>query len=132
AATGTPGEAPPSRPGRPARPRWPTARSFPDTAGGRQRGGPCAGGPGHWRPAVERTPTMRWHAVTQRWLRGVRGWWPDRNPLRRRCDRAEAAIVTMLVAVFVAGAPLLGLAAGGQAGTAGPAPPPPHPARGRR
>jgi hypothetical protein len=63
---------------------------------------------------------MRWHAVTQRWLRGVRGWWPDRNPLRRRCDRAEAAIVTMLVAVFVAGAPLLGLAAGGQARHGGP------------
>src|SRR5215469_311228 len=63
-------------------------------------------------PAVERTPTMRWQAVAWRWLGGVRGWWPDRNPLRRRCDRAEAALVTVLVAVFLAGAPLLALAAG--------------------
>ena len=58
---------------------------------------------------------MRWQAVAQRWLRRVRGWWPDRNPLRRRCDRAEAAIVTVLVAVFLAGAPLMALAAGRQA-----------------
>ena len=58
---------------------------------------------------------MRWHAVARRWLRRVRGWWPDRNPLRRRCDRAEAAIVTVLVAVFLAGAPLMVLAAGRQA-----------------
>ena len=58
---------------------------------------------------------MRWHAVARRWLRRVRGWWPDRNPLRRRCDRAEAAIVTVLVAVFLAGAPLMALAAGRQA-----------------
>jgi len=52
----------------------------------------------------------------------VRGWWPDRNPLRRRCDRAEAAIVTVLVAVFLAGAPLLVLAAGRQAQGSGPRP----------
>jgi hypothetical protein len=63
---------------------------------------------------------MRWQAVAR--LRGVRGWWPDRNPLRRRCDRAEAAIVTVLVAVFVAGAPLLALAAGRQAHDGGPRP----------
>jgi hypothetical protein len=50
----------------------------------------------------------------------VRGWLPDRNPLRRRCDRAEAALVTVLVAVFVAGAPLLALAAGRQAQDGGP------------
>ena len=56
---------------------------------------------------------MRWQAVAQRWLRRVRGWWPDRNPLRRRCDRAEAAIVTVLVAAFLAGALLLAPAAGG-------------------
>src|SRR5215831_7036560 len=55
-------------------------------------------------------------------LRRARGWWPDRNPLRRRCDRAEAAIVTVLVAVFLAGAPLLARAAGRQAHDSGPRP----------
>ena len=65
---------------------------------------------------------MRWHAVAWRWLRRVRGWWPDRNPLRRRCDRAEAALVTVLVAVFLAGAPLMVLAAGRQARHSGPGP----------
>src|SRR5215471_21772456 len=73
-------------------------------------------------PTVERTPTMRWHAVARRWLRRVRGWWPDRNPLHRCCDRAEAAIVTVLVAVFLVGAPLLALAAGRQAHDSGPRP----------
>jgi len=63
---------------------------------------------------------MRWPAVAQRWLRRVRGWWPDRNPLRRRCDRAEAAIVTVLVAAFLAGALLLALAAGRWAHDSGP------------
>jgi hypothetical protein len=65
---------------------------------------------------------MRWQTVARRWLRGVRGWWPDRNPLRRQCDRAEAALVTVLVAVFLAGAPLLALAAGRQAQDGGPRP----------
>jgi hypothetical protein len=65
---------------------------------------------------------MNWHAVARRWLRGVRGLWPDRNPLRRRCDRAEAALVTVLVAVFLAGAPLLALSAGRQAHDGGPTP----------
>ena len=55
---------------------------------------------------------MRGQTVAWRWLRGWRGWWPDRNPLRRRCDRAEAVLVTVLVAVFVAGAPLLAVSAG--------------------
>jgi hypothetical protein len=50
----------------------------------------------------------------------VRGWWPDHNPLRRRCDRAESAIVTVLVAVFFAGAPLMALGAGRQAHDSGP------------
>src|SRR5262249_51265314 len=67
-------------------------------------------------------PTMRWQTVVLRWLRRVRGWWPDRNPLRRRCDRAEAALVTVLVPVFVAGAPLLALPAGRWAHDSGPAP----------
>ena len=63
---------------------------------------------------------MRWHTVARRWRRRGRGWWPDRNPLRRRCDRAEAALVTVLVAVFVAGAPLLALSAGRWAHDGGP------------
>jgi hypothetical protein len=60
--------------------------------------------------------------MARRWLCGVRGWWPDRNPLRRRCDRAEAALVTVLVAVFLAGAPLLALPAGRQTQDGGPRP----------
>src|SRR5262249_35025357 len=70
------------------------------------------GGRRRRRPAAERTSTMKWHTAARRWLRRVRGWWPDRNPLRRRCDRAEAALVTVLVAVFLAGAPLLAVSAG--------------------
>jgi hypothetical protein len=38
--------------------------------------------------------------------------WPDRNPLRRRCDRVEAAIVAGLMAAFVLGGSLAALAAG--------------------
>jgi hypothetical protein len=38
--------------------------------------------------------------------------WPDRNPLRRRCDRVEAAILAGLVAAFVLGGSLAALAAG--------------------
>jgi hypothetical protein len=63
---------------------------------------------------------MRWQAVARRWLGRVRGWWPDRNPLRRRCDRAEAALFTVLLAVFLAGAPLTALAAGRWAQDSGP------------
>jgi len=65
---------------------------------------------------------MRGQTVAWRWLRRVRGWWPDRNPLRRRCDRAEAALVTALVAVFLAGAPLLAVSAGRWAPDGGPRP----------
>ena len=35
-----------------------------------------------------------------------RGWRPDRNPLRRRSDRAEILILGVLVAASLAGAPL--------------------------
>jgi hypothetical protein len=63
---------------------------------------------------------MSWQAVARRWLRRVRGLWPDRNPLRRHCDRAESAIVTVLLAVFLAGAPLMALAAGQWAQDSGP------------
>ena len=38
------------------------------------------------------------------------GW--DRNPLRRRIDRVEAAVVAGLIAVFLISAPVLGAAAG--------------------
>ena len=44
--------------------------------------------------------------------RRIRWLWPDRNPLRRRCDRAEAVIMMALTAAFLAGAPLLLLGAG--------------------
>jgi hypothetical protein len=57
-----------------------------------------------------------------RWLRRARGWWPDRNPLRRPCDRAEAALAAVLAAVFLAGAPLLALSAGRQTPGSGPRP----------
>ena len=65
---------------------------------------------------------MIWQTVARRWLRRGRGWWPDRNPLRRVCDRAEAALVTVLVAVFLAGAPLLAVSAGRWAPDGGPRP----------
>ena len=50
--------------------------------------------------------------------RVIRGLWPDGNPLRRRCDRAEGAIVAALLVGFLAGAPLAALAAGHGAYTA--------------
>jgi len=45
-------------------------------------------------------------------------WRPDGNPLRRTADRVEAVIIAGLIAVFLCGAPLAGLAAG-QAAAAG-------------
>lgn len=42
----------------------------------------------------------------------VRGLWPDRNPLRRHVDRAEAGIMALLLAGLLAGAPGAALAAG--------------------
>ena len=50
-----------------------------------------------------------------RWVwvrRRLWGLWPDRNPLRRRCDRVEAAILAGLVAAFILGGSLAALAAG--------------------
>lgn len=41
-----------------------------------------------------------------------RGLWPGRNPLRRACDRVEAAIAAGLLAVFLIAAPLLALFVG--------------------
>ncbi len=40
----------------------------------------------------------------------VRGLWPDRNPLRRSSDRAEAGIIAGLAAAFLIGAPLIAVA----------------------
>ena len=42
----------------------------------------------------------------------LRGWRPDRNPLRRGSDRAETAVLGVLLAVFLAGAPFVAHAAG--------------------
>jgi hypothetical protein len=47
------------------------------------------------------------------WLgRLVRGWRPDRNPLRRRSDRIETAVAGLLLATFLAGAPFAAHLAG--------------------
>jgi len=50
-------------------------------------------------------PGARWPG---RWLRGRR---IDRNPLRRGSDRAQTAVLGLLVAAFLAGAPVAGHAA---------------------
>ena len=42
----------------------------------------------------------------------VRRLWPDRDPLRRRADRAEFAVLVVLLVASLAGAPLTALAAG--------------------
>lgn len=49
----------------------------------------------------------------------IRGLRPDRNPLRRATDRAEAALVVGLLAVFLAGAPVAAITAGHVASAAG-------------
>jgi hypothetical protein len=47
---------------------------------------------------------MRRHAPGRMGRRWIRGWWPDRNPLRRRSDRVETAVATGLLAtLFVLG-----------------------------
>ncbi len=51
-------------------------------------------------------------AAVARTVRAVRGLWPDRNPLRRTVDRAEAVLAGLLAAAFLAGAPLAAVAAG--------------------
>jgi hypothetical protein len=55
---------------------------------------------------------MRRHAAPEVRFGGLRGLWPDHNPLRRRCDRAEAAFLAALLAGFVIGAPLTAMTAG--------------------
>jgi hypothetical protein len=59
--------------------------------------------------------TRRQEVRVTRLGRFVRGWRPDRNPLRRASDRAETAVVALLVIVFLAAAPFTALAAGGWA-----------------
>jgi hypothetical protein len=54
-------------------------------------------------------------SLTGRWLRGLR---PDHNPLRRASDRAESAILALLLGAFLVGAPLLAVACGQWAGSA--------------
>lgn len=51
------------------------------------------------------------------WLRGIV---PDRNPLRRATDRAEAVVIAALLVAFLAGAPLIAILAGGVVSRAGP------------
>jgi hypothetical protein len=55
----------------------------------------------------------RWSAIAvTRPARVARGLWPDRNPLRRGLDRAEAAIVAGLAVAFLVAAPITAVAAG--------------------
>ncbi len=61
----------------------------------------------------EKAGMMRPLAVAvARTVRGVRGLCPDRNPLRRTVDRAEAVLLGLLAVAFLAGAPLAAVAAG--------------------
>jgi hypothetical protein len=60
-----------------------------------------------WRPPENlRRPGSTWPS---RVLRGLR---PDRNPLRRGLDRAETAVLGVLLAAFLAAAPFAANAAG--------------------
>ena len=54
-----------------------------------------------------------WRRSGSTWLgRLAHGLWLDRNPLRRRSDRAETAMLGVLLAVFLAAAPFAAHAAG--------------------
>ena len=55
-------------------------------------------------------PTKHGARWPGRWLRGRR---IDHNPLRRGSDRAQTAMLGLLLAAFLAGAPFAGHAAGG-------------------
>jgi hypothetical protein len=73
------------------------------------------------RPGPDRVPKLRTarSSPTAKRMRRSRmlGW--DRNPLRRRIDRVEAAVVAGLIAVFLISAPVLGAAAGHWSDSAG-------------
>jgi hypothetical protein len=62
--------------------------------------------PGHRRPWMSREPGV------SRLGRFVRGRRLDRNPLRRPSDRAESAVLIVLVIAFIAAAPFAALACG--------------------
>jgi hypothetical protein len=62
--------------------------------------------PGHRGPWAGRAPGV------SRLGRFVRGRRLDRNPLRRPSDRAESAVLIVLVIVFIAAAPFAALACG--------------------
>lgn len=49
----------------------------------------------------------------------ARRLWPDRNPLRRAADRAEFAVVALLLVAFLAGLPLTALTAAHWAAASG-------------
>ena len=55
--------------------------------------------------STSRLPRLSWPA------RMTRGLWPDRNPLRRPSDRAEAGLLAVLIMAFLVGAPFLALIA---------------------
>jgi hypothetical protein len=59
--------------------------------------------------------TRRQNNRVTRLGRFVRGRRPDRNPLRRASDRAETAVLALLVIAFIAAAPFTALATGGWA-----------------
>jgi hypothetical protein len=86
----------------------------------------CAGLPPAARRAQQSAVlVLEVMAMQEAGLRGaplalrVRRLWPDRNPLRRATDRAEFTVVLLLLAVFLAGAPLTALAAARWAAAAG-------------
>ena len=54
-------------------------------------------------------PHPIWHITPL--ARAIRGLWPDRNPLRRSSDRAEAGMLAALIVAFLASAPLMALIA---------------------
>jgi hypothetical protein len=54
----------------------------------------------------------RWRTRGGRLRVLVRRWRPDSNPLRRTADRVEAAVMVLLIATFLCGAPLAAFTAG--------------------
>jgi hypothetical protein len=67
-----------------------------------------------------RTPRMRrWRTRGGRLRVLARRWRPDSNPLRRTADRVEAAVMVLLIATFLTGAPLAALTAGQAAAASG-------------
>ena len=61
----------------------------------------------------------RWRTRGGRLRVLARRWRPDSNPLRRTADRVEAAVMVLLIATFLTGAPLAALTAGQAAAASG-------------